>query len=203
MATPRIIYHDRFMELPILAGVDNGYRRDILLRTQQLFADMTNHHYSVFFIRMDIRFPQYLRYPLDNRMIQTFTDRLVAHFDRLSVEHAFLWVREQSRDDGQQHYHFFFLLNGSCSQSAYGLLKKANQLWAHVLGITDGHGLVHLCEWCESDLARNGGVMIRRNSADYEEAYRLCFHRASYLSKTATKGNAPPNVREFSSSHLA
>jgi hypothetical protein len=191
------------MELPILAGEDNGYRLDILLRTHQLFADMLNHHYSVFFVRFDLHFPQYRQYTLDNRLIQNFTDRLVDYFDKLRVEHAFLWVREQKWDDYQQHYHLFFLLNGSRMQSAYGLLSKANQLWADILCVADGHGLVHLCEWSESNLSRNGGVMIRRNSVDYEAAYRLCFKRASYLSKTTTKGHAPPNVREFSSSHLA
>ena len=100
-------------------------------------------------------------------------------------------------------------MDGNKTWSFYdGNREKAVEVWAEVLGVPVGDGLVHLCEWSEAftpthSYVRNGGVMMMRSDSSFGQAYPLLFHRASYLSKAITKQFTPKSLRKFSASHLS
>jgi hypothetical protein len=50
-------------------------------------------------------------------------------------------------------------------------------------------------------MSRNG-IMIRRGDPEYHVVFCECFRWASYLAKVDTKGMAPRDVNEFSSSRI-
>jgi hypothetical protein len=77
-------------------------------------------------------------------------------------------------------------------------ISKAEELWNKALGIPpSNHGLINYCTRDRHGDPQENGIMLRRNDPDFEAQYERCFHWASYLAKSNTKGNVPKNIREI------
>lgn len=175
-----------------------GVHQEILDKVQAILRTMTSSHNKVFFMRFDVRFPQQGGYPQDNRLFEGFIASFVKNLKRHGLSPMYLWVREQSSNAYQHHYHCCLWLNGSLTQSTYSHLLKAEELWAKALCLPKGtKGLIDYCDHSWDGQCQPNGIMIRRGSSDFESKFNQCFEWSSYLAKTVTKGNCPPGVRQF------
>jgi hypothetical protein len=177
------------MGLPILGSEQYGCHGEILERLMQLFNHVTVDHCDVVFMRFDVRLPQFGIYPQDNSLIMKFTADFITYLTRKKLDPHYLWVREQKSSE-RPHWHFCVLWNRKWVQSIYKPLKKAEEIWARKLKFGDlreGAGLIDYCLKDKFGNPQQNGLMIRRNSADFQEMYNRCFQWGSYLAKASQK----------------
>jgi hypothetical protein len=201
MRPSNVIHAASFNQLPILASEARGCHGEILDKLHRLFEHMLNTHNKVFFMRFDVRYPDGYPCPLDNTIFCDFIANFIKNRKREGLDPVYLWVREQPSNECP-HFHCVALLNGNRTQSVYGHLEVAEYLWARALGITDGRGLICHCQPDPNSGRRQNGIMLKRESPDFQSVLDEAFRWSSYLSKTSTKGMGPNNVREFGASEL-
>ena len=177
-----------------------GCYTDILRKIHDLLASYTSKHNKVLFIRFDVRFPSNYYGDSSNSTFSGFIACFAKYYQRQGYDPAYLWVRERSREK-HQHYHCILLLNGNLIQSYFHVLLQAEAMWNRKLGVNQP-GLIDFCNKSRSGDKQINGIMIRRNDDDFSDKFRHCFHWASYLAKTTTKGTSPLWVREFGSSRI-
>ena len=155
-------------------------------------------HSKVFAFRMTIRYPEQRFYACSKNnkiFVDAFREfRWALCQKKLDVE--YFWCREQDTSL-HPHYHVLVLVNGHLSQNAYGHRTLMEEEWAKVLNIPHALGLVHLDKYNNFYYNFEKGVMIERNSPDFEQQYKALFSWGSYLTKTHTKNRAPKHVREM------
>jgi hypothetical protein len=203
-----------FMGLPLVPRTD-GYYRDILERMRVLFDHATANHHKVFAVRLDLRRPPACAHLPLNQPVSDFTklfsDYLNSPTDeKPRIDHEFLWACETGDVNLGIHHHVVLWLNGDRTQTFFGPhLDRARELWCYVLGVPLTKWLVHVCDWereygrPDMPYVRYDGVVVERGAEQRDEAYQLFFERAAYAGKVATKGDMPPNMRRYASSHLS
>jgi hypothetical protein len=186
----------------VQAYPDHPCRTDILERIHKLFGHAISTHGRVLFVRFDLTFPENLDYPGDNTVLQRFLDSIQHHCGRAGMASHYLWVREHNASRPNHHYHLVFLLGGDIPKSFRPILRQAEKHWALALGTDSASGLVDYCDRPTREFPLGNGIVLDRACSDYPGMVRYCYHWASYLAKTATKGIRPMGVREFGSSRL-
>ena len=208
MPRKNLTYDNHYLGLPILPEPECGNYLDILEAIRLRMESMVDRHLRVFGILFCLNLPWEAGCVPHNRHVQAFFDSFSRCLKGRGIDYHYVWVREQPAADAQPHFHCLVLLDGNKTWSFYGgHLDTVTRLWAETLGISVGDGLVHLCTWEEAmdpniPCVGNGGVMMRRSSPDYDQAYQLLFSRSAYLAKAITKEFTPRDVRKFSTSHL-
>ena len=200
----RVHHGDTYNGMKLSSSYKNndGFYIEILESIQLAFEYMLDKHSKVFFTSFVIKFPTGSKYavPWDNSLFSRFVEAFILDCKRKGYGQIYLWTREESTT-GQVHYHLILLFNGNVIQNAHGILDKATKLWQGCLGVTDGKGLVHLCESGDGE-NRYGGINIRRHEAGFQENYYKCFESASYLAKCYSKDKVPIYTNQFSRSRL-
>ena len=107
-----------------------------------------------------------------------------------------IWTTEKTSEDNNPHYHALFLTNGHAIRNGFTIYETVNKHVKKKLN-TEKDGLVH---YCESN--QGNGIMINRNSEDFEQQKNDAVHAASYLSKERSKEHNPKGSRVSSSSRL-
>ena len=182
--TKNITTSQYFKGFRIQASESLPCREDILEAIYEVF-EKTVFKRRTFFMRFDVKFPKYRQYPADNKLFIGFQASFMKHLRRKGYKPAMLWVRENNIKTGpNQHYHCFLCLSGRETNSIYGHLKKAEELWELALGLQPGEGR-GLIDYCDRE---DAGVMV--NYRDIQSVQK-CFYWASYLSKTRTKEYLP------------
>lgn len=185
----------------------------IIACVERQFDHALGIHNKVLLIRFDVRFPteNYL-YDGGNREISSLIKSLKAVYAAQLREIQYAWVRERV-DSNHPHYHVMLLVNGSLMQNPYGLLKKTEEIWNHILG-GDFPGLIEFCDKKCMGNKTTGSVMMRRPSSEakgdelicqeqaYQAACRDAIWRASYLAKTFSKDETPYRKRVFGCSQI-
>jgi protein GP2 len=208
MLNSNITYEPFFNICPIQTEKQRqlGCHTEILEGIEALFNCMLIKHNKVFFIRFDVRFPRHSAYPVDNKIFIGFIANFTKNLKRKKLDPHIIWVREKSLKTPQtpQHFHCLLLLNGSLTQSIYGHLAIAEELWNRALGLPakKGNSLIWYCSVSSTGKLQQNGLKIIRESPDFYAQYRHCFHWATYMAKCNTKGNAPVGVREFGYTQL-
>ena len=88
------------------------------------------------------------------------------------------------------------LANGNAIQNGYSIFEEVNKQVKNKLD-TDVNGLVHF-----SDSNGRQGIMIDRNSDNFEQQKNDVVYAGSYLAKTKSKEHNPKGSRVSSSSRL-
>ena len=168
-------------------------RRDMLDTMHALFQATAFQH-RTFFMRFDVRFPVDKQYPKDNNIFKAFMANFIKHLSRHQLNPYYMWCRERTNQERNQHYHCLLLLNGYKTQSIYGHLKKAEELWARALGLfpEENTGLIDYCDRGSNGVMVEKGDMIAAN---------YCFYWASYLAKVNFKENLP-GIRDWGTSQI-
>lgn len=108
----------------------------------------------------------------------------------------FIVTTEQTSPEANPHYHVMAFANGNAIQNGYSIYAELNKQVKNKIG-TDNDGLVHFS-------GSNGktGIMIDRNSDDFEQQMNNAVHAGSYLAKTRSKEHNPKGSRVSSSSMI-
>lgn len=107
-----------------------------------------------------------------------------------------IWTTEKTSEENNPHYHAFFLSNGNAIRNGFTIYETVNNQVKKKLN-TEKDGLVH---YCESN--KGNGIMIDRNSEDFEQQKNAAVYAASYLAKSRSKEHNPKGSRVSSSSRL-
>lgn len=108
----------------------------------------------------------------------------------------FITTTEQTSPEANPHYHVMAFANGNAIQNGYSIFEEINRQVKNKLK-TDTDGLVHFSE-------SNGkkGIMIDRNSEDFEQQKNDAIYAGSYLAKVRSKEHNPKGSRVSSSSRI-
>ncbi len=166
---------------------EEGVYTDIVERHHAHMKDMTEKHSKVMQVRFDLRYPQDGSVIPNSKQLQDFNYNLTRKLSREksvgghAVDPRIINVKEQHGDNSHPHIHSVILVNGNAKQNYMGLLKQVERTWASAIKST-ANGLVDHCN-------RNGanGLMINRNSDDFQSQLNACSYQASYLAKSRGK----------------
>ena len=165
----------------------SGCYEKALKKIENIMDDMLDKHSKIMTVRFDIRYPDNDNINPSRERISDFAYNLKRSLDRETFEGGHktdakvIHVQEQESSN-HPHHHFAVIVNANAKQNAYPILEKANTIWKKMMN-TSEDGLVDYCNKYEN------GMVIRRNSADYEEQYDKTFYQLSYLAKVRGKEN--------------
>ena len=180
-----------------------GCFTSILNKTIDIIEDARDNHSKVFFMRFDLRYPEDEKASMDdNEKIKSFMNSFNKSLKRKKLDPKYLWSRECSKEK-KPHFHAFLCLDGNKTQKIDNHIKKAEELWNKQLGLNSNqnNGLVNSCTKDRNGNPQKNGIMIKRNSKDYNESLDKCVRWSSYISKENTKKSIP-GVRNFGSSKI-
>lgn len=148
---------------------------------------MTDNHSKVLALRADIHSEQDTERVLTRREVTRVIENTKRNINsrfkdsKNQPDLKFIVTTEQTSPEAKPHYHVMALANGNAIQNGYSVYAELNKQVKNKLG-TDNDGLVHFSE-------SNGqqGIMIDRNSDDFEQQKNSVVYAGSYLAKTRTK----------------
>jgi len=181
-----ITFENHYNNHSINAKVSGCYEK-ALSKIENIMNEMVSKHSKIMTVRFDIRYPDNDNINTSSERISDFAYNLKRSLDRETFEGGHktdakvIHVQEQE-SSSHPHHHFAVIVNANAKQNAYPILEKANTLWKTMMK-TNEDGLVDFCNRYEN------GIIIRRNSPDYEEQYDKTFYQLSYLAKVRGKEN--------------
>ena len=181
-----ITFDSNYRNHPINSNKSGCYEK-ALKKLDDVMNDMLDKHSKIMTVRFDIRYPDNDNINPSSERISNFAYNLKRSLDRETFEGGHktdakvIHVQEQE-SSSHPHHHFAVIVNANAKQKAYPILEKANSIWKKMMN-TNEDGLVDYCNKHEN------GMVIRRNSADYEEQYDKTFYQLSYLAKVRGKEN--------------
>lgn len=107
-----------------------------------------------------------------------------------------VWVAERTKKGMNEHYHLNVNVNGNAIQNGRSVFEAVNTSVKRALG-TERDGYVNFS-------ASNGktGIMINRNSSEFEKQMADAVYAASYIAKTSSKKHRHKGARISSASRL-
>jgi len=148
----------------------------------------------VYVQRIDLRYPNYYS-EYNSGDISRFISSLNAKIKHdLKTKNKvgkcnlrYIWVREQLSSENP-HYHVALFLNkdvyfclGDFTNDSGNLSAMIKEAWASALGVD------YFVVENSVHFPKNSTYHIHKNRESYQEEYKMCFHRLSYLAKVNTK----------------
>ncbi len=188
-----ITFDEKYNGLSINTNKEKGQGvyTDIVDRHHAHLSDMTDKHSKVLQTRFDLHYPADGSVTPNRTQLQDFTYNLTRKLSREKVtgghkvDPRLITVTEQASNNSHPHIHGVILVNGNAKQNSMGILKQIEKTWGIAIQSSQS-GLVHYC-----DHQGDNGLMVNRNSTDFEQQINACSHQASYLAKTRDKDNNP------------
>lgn len=164
---------------------------------------MTSNHTKTLAIRLDIHSEQDSDKTLNRRDVTRILENTKRNINtkfkdsKNQPDIKTIVTTEQTSPEANPHYHVMYLVNGNAIQNGYSIYEEVNKQVKNKLD-TDTDGLVHFSE-------SNGkqGIMIDRNSENFDQQKNSVVYAGSYLAKTKSKEHNPKGSRVSSSSRLA
>lgn len=187
-----------------------GGCRDVINKAEVMLNLMISRHSKVLVAAMTLCYQDGsdVLFPFDNGHICGLVQGLTRYYTGKGCENKYIWVRESS-PTGQSQYHLVFLINGNLIWNVTGLLKEARERWSWLLSVDNAYGLVCLArprmrEFGEAGEVADphGGIIIERNSPEFQDNCNVYSSWASFLSECYGRGWKPSSVRGFGSSEL-
>ncbi len=177
-----IIFDNHYRNMTIQANQEQGCYKDILDKIYGLFNYMINKHNKILFVRFDVTYPENYNAPEGNDIFEKFIANFIKNRSRAGYDPKYLWVREQ-HTSSNSHYHCILLLDGNKTQNIYGHLAEVEKFWSNALrlDINETKGLINYCN------RYSDGMMIRRNTTDFNSQLTAAYQWASYLGKINSK----------------
>lgn len=171
---------------PVITG-DYGefqYNQRHLANNLELMKNMTERHNKVYSFRMDLRMPRDVK--LDKTPKQVACKFMSAYCKKLArqkvdSEYIMKMEKEKNESDGSEHFHVQMFIDGNKKKNHGKLVEEGEKLLAMQLGLSeDNNGLL---DYTNQGNGKKNGIMIRRNSDDFEDQFDKCYKQASYLAK--------------------
>ena len=109
-----------------------------------------------------------------------------------------IWTQEQTCMSEHPHYHLQISCNGNAIKNGYGIFHELNNQVSRHLKTDDGKNNQGLVHYCESN--KGAGLLIDRNSPDFESQRAETVRMGSYIAKCSGKESLPKGSRVSSSS---
>ena len=185
----RIIYDSKFYSYQINTGKNNnlGCYDKIIQKIKYVLDNMLDNHSKIMVVRFDIRFPINANIENYRELVSEFDYNLKRKLNRErivgghKVDAKTIYVEEQNRGE-HPHYHFAVIVNANAKHKYHDILRTVNGLWMDMLGSYE-LGLVDYCNKYEN------GIIIDKNSDNYNESYDKVLYQLSYLAKVHSKEN--------------
>lgn len=197
---------DTYREHKINTGGDNSL--PCSTKTLDQIIDrceyMISKHSKVHMTRIDIRTDAEVNEPIRAHISRIMDDTKRAvkanhnknPHNRNAVDMHYVWAGEQSKRSKREHIHVVIFINGNAIQNCFAISEPlTDAVCKHLKSSKRG-----LVERCESTGKK--GLMIDRNSADFQEQMNKAVYIANYLAKTHTKENKAKHKRISSASRL-
>lgn len=186
----------------INSGRDNTF--PVYITTLDQIVDrieyMLIHHSKVLCCRIDIHQPSWSDLPIRFKMtrIMEIIKRLLEsdfRYKNNSIDTHYVWIAE-SNTEPHEHIHYFIMVNGNACHKAWRIFTIINEVVKSVYDY-DYDGLVNFCR-----SNGNYGILIDKNSVDYEQQINAAVYAGSYLAKTIYDHNRAKGARVSSTSRL-
>lgn len=161
---------------------------------------MSENHSKVLAVRADIHSEQDSEKVLTRRDVTRAIENTKRNINskfkdsKNKPDIKFITTTEQTSPEVNPHFHVMAFANGNAIQNGYSIFSELNKQVKNKLD-TDNDGLVHF-----SESNGNTGIMINRNSDDFEQQMNSAVYAGSYLAKTSSKKHNPMGSRVSSSS---
>ena len=179
----------------------HGMYVEILQTIKEQLDATLSHCKAVRIYRFDVRAKQDTYLPSDNETATLFIKRLAAKIQRIesNIQLRYVWVREQTASNANQHYHFALFLDAD-------LYLTRKQLKERVISMEQNLNVS--VRWCKANenQANDGLPAFTKLAAAHSSANRKAYlqeiFRLSYLAKVRTKDNClrSDKVNDFNSS---
>jgi len=122
-----------------------------------------------------------------NSIMKLFNSELSKHFAKYqkTKEMAYQWVREKVNDK-PEHYHQVLIINGNKVRNIKHIYQPMLDIWQGVGG---------------SNIHRPVSPYYNYRRGDYQTLADIIY-RVSYFAKNATKGDKPPQTKNYGTSRL-
>lgn len=189
-------------------AINTGTNSDLPCNTTTLdqIIDTTEHmtskHSKALAIRLDIHSEQGSDKILERRDVTRVLENTKRNINtkfkdsKNKPDIKTIVTTEQTSPEANPHYHVMYLVNGNAIQNGYSIYEEVNKQVKNKLD-TDVNGLVNF-----SDSNGTQGIMIDRNSENFEQQKNNVVYAGSYLAKTRSKEHNPKGSRVSSSSRI-
>ena len=184
-----ITYEKTFNSHPINTDKEHGlgcYTK-ILRKTDNVLNSMIKDHSKIMTVRFDIRFPINANIENYRKLMSEFDYNLKRKLNRErisgghKVDAKTIYVEEQNKGENP-HYHFATIVNANAKHKYYDILQTVSELWMNQINSKE-EGLVDYCN------KHKNGMIIDKNSDNFNEIHDKVFHQLSYLAKVKSKEN--------------
>lgn len=188
--------------------INNGNRHDFgcYIKTLDQSIDQLEYcigkHSKCLNVRLDIRNPVGTK-----RIIQRENMTRILENGKRNIERRYkdkpnkpdfkvVWTTENESNEKNPHYHLQINVNGNAVQNGYAIKEEVEK----AVNTYFGNEYPGLVEFCKS----NGkyGIMIDKNTDEFQENLEKAVYINSYLAKTRSKEVRPKGARISSASKL-
>lgn len=203
MANYTVVTRPIYKDCLTLASPERPCRSDILDGLDRLFACALASYSKILFVRFDLHYPSSGCHIAPDVAIGRFRDSFIKNRVREGYRPLYIWCLERDRSP-YVHVHVVLLLDGQKSQSIYGHLATAREMWYGILGLPDADGEGGLLDRCDRECPGmfGNGIMIQASDPNRNNELTEAFRWATYLAKTEGKGRCPENTREWGCSQV-
>lgn len=188
--------------------INNGKQKDFecyIKTLEQIFDqtfNMLEKHNKVLNVRLDIRNPVDTDEPIQRKDMTRILENAKRGLNRAykscpnKIDFNYVWTTENEGTNKHPHYHLYVSVNGNACQNGYGVYKAIQD----AVNLNLGRDYAGLVEFSKS----NGqyGLMVNRNSYNYQEEIDTALYAGSYLAKVNTKEGRPKGARVSSASKI-
>jgi Inovirus Gp2 len=180
---------------PIIAGefTEYKYNHRHLDNNLQLLEAATSRHNKVYSWRMDIRLPQskdIQKHP--KRFIRSFMSAYTKKLSRRKCDPDYA-VKMERDSSSNPHFHIQMITDGNKVKDYRPQVELAEGLLAEQLDLQpdEVEGLIDKCNGTKN------GIMIRRNSPNFDKQFDEVHKQMSYLAKDKDNDAIPTEERKI------
>lgn len=184
------------------------YRSDIYNAIKSWVDSMVAGHCKVFCPSVNIQLPSSYQHDGGNKEISKISNTIKNDLRKNNIDAEYVWVREQ-KTSHNPHYHMIFMVDGSKINNTWAFKERIDNAIKKTLD-TDVAGLQHISN-PENDYRKTminrpspkaSGEKLEEQQSHFNYSVEQTMNVARYMSKTDTKGNTPPHVREYQGSQI-
>lgn len=182
----------------------DGFHKKTLDQLIDMAERMAAKHSKVLAIRIDVHSPQGSDTHLTSRDITRIIENTKRNINnrhkhgKNAPDIQSIWTQEQTCMSEHPHYHLQISCNGNAIKNGYGIFHELNNQVSRHLKTDDGKSNQGLVHYCESN--KGAGLLIDRNSPDFESQRDEAVRMGSYIAKCSGKELLPKGSRVSSSS---
>ena len=182
----------------------DGFYKTTIDQLIDMAERMAAKHSKVLALRIDVHSPQNSDTSLTGRDITRIIENTKRNINMKHFLHFRIFrfqsilSQEQTCKSEHPHYHIQISCNANAIKNGYGIYQELNRQVSRRLQTDDNKSNQGLVHYCESN--KGAGLLIDRNSPDFESQRDEAVRMGSYIAKCSGKESLPKGSRVSSSS---